>query len=103
MISGVAPPPKWLLLASRIANQNAPGNLTAAGYHVDGCVVVEDPRFQKESSVAPGTPCMFKADVRDEGYHCIPDTDLGTFGWCYTKLDKSEFGRCAESCPLWGT
>mmetsp|Transcript_52460 Transcript_52460/g.97115 ORF Transcript_52460/g.97115 Transcript_52460/m.97115 type:complete len:244 (-) Transcript_52460:72-803(-) len=51
-----------------------------------------------------GTLCMFGIDDRDEGAHCILDdmTKTGTLGWCWTADDKSEWGSCTESCPLFG-
>jgi len=57
-----------------------------------------------EHATAPaGTQCMFGVDSRDEGFHCIYDhAKHGSFGWCYTKSDKSEWGSCSESCPTKG-
>mmetsp|Transcript_25191 Transcript_25191/g.57946 ORF Transcript_25191/g.57946 Transcript_25191/m.57946 type:complete len:251 (+) Transcript_25191:123-875(+) len=52
----------------------------------------------------PGTPCIFGVDDRDEGAHCIIDDmkQTGSLGWCWTQDDKSEWGSCTESCPLFG-
>lgn len=56
------------------------------------------------AELAPvGTPCVFGADARDEGSHCVhTDDSFGSFGWCYTKTDKSQWGSCVEACPLIG-
>ena len=27
----------------------------------------------------------------------------GSFGWCYTRSDRTEWGSCAEGCPFVGT
>eukprot|EP00747_Dinoflagellata_sp_TGD_P210757 gnl/TRDRNA2_/TRDRNA2_84016_c0_seq1.p1 gnl/TRDRNA2_/TRDRNA2_84016_c0~~gnl/TRDRNA2_/TRDRNA2_84016_c0_seq1.p1 ORF type:complete len:424 (-),score=102.92 gnl/TRDRNA2_/TRDRNA2_84016_c0_seq1:396-1667(-) len=58
----------------------------------------------KTAAVAkPGTPCMFGLDDRDEGEHCIYENgDYGSFGWCWTAKDKSEWGSCNEACPMSG-
>lgn len=72
---------------------------------VSGCVTKQDPRASAWfATTAPsGTPCTFGADPRDEAAHCIhEDNEFGTFGWCFTKLDKSEWGSCDEGCPLIG-
>lgn len=72
-----------------------------------GCVTIESPLAQPTlgTQVAPvGTPCIFRADAWDEARHCI-DADsgrYGQFGWCWTKLDRSEWGSCSELCPLAG-
>jgi len=72
-----------------------------------GCVTIESPlaRSNLVKRVAPpGTPCIFRADAWDEALHCI-DADKGThgqFGWCWTKLDRSEWGSCSKACPLAG-
>eukprot|EP00419_Tripos_fusus_P009545 CAMPEP_0172663964 /NCGR_PEP_ID=MMETSP1074-20121228/6280_1 /TAXON_ID=2916 /ORGANISM="Ceratium fusus, Strain PA161109" /LENGTH=229 /DNA_ID=CAMNT_0013480039 /DNA_START=73 /DNA_END=759 /DNA_ORIENTATION=- len=50
-----------------------------------------------------GTPCVFGADTRDEGWHCIMDAGrFGSLGWCWTSKSKSSWGSCSESCPLFG-
>lgn len=50
------------------------------------------------------TPCVFGADPRDGGKHCIEDDGdiYGSFGWCYTAKDKSQWGSCGEACPAAG-
>jgi len=48
------------------------------------------------------TPCVFGADARDEGRHCIPETEYGSNGWCFTKSDLSAWGSCGDECPLFG-
>lgn len=52
----------------------------------------------------PGTPCVFGVDPRDEGSHCIGEEGdaYGSYGWCFTAADKSEWGSCSEKCPLYG-
>lgn len=69
-----------------------------------GCVTHFDPRVESYTvdTAKVGTPCIFGADERDEGNHCIPDMEYGSFGWCYTKLDLSEWGSCGAHCPLFG-
>merc|ERR1712187_379290 len=54
------------------------------------------------STSAPGTPCVFGSDPRDEGSHCIMEHQYGSFGWCFTSQDKSSWGSCGETCPLSG-
>lgn len=51
-----------------------------------------------------GTKCVFGVDPRDEGGYCIHDDPAthGANGWCWTKLDKSQWGSCNEACPLVG-
>lgn len=74
------------------------------------CTTHLDPRQDRPLSfilssqpAAFGAQCMFGVDARDEGSHCIYDNaKYGSFGWCYTKEDKGEWGSCDQSCPLWG-
>eukprot|EP00927_Polykrikos_kofoidii_P005189 TRINITY_DN1206_c0_g1_i3.p1 TRINITY_DN1206_c0_g1~~TRINITY_DN1206_c0_g1_i3.p1 ORF type:complete len:218 (+),score=17.99 TRINITY_DN1206_c0_g1_i3:69-722(+) len=74
------------------------------------CVTRADPRAEPRhhryiNSVSPvGTPCVFGADPRDEGSHCImtDGENYGSFGWCYTAKDASSWGSCSEVCPLSG-
>merc|ERR1719160_704761 len=68
------------------------------------CVTREDERASSWfASTAPaGTACIFGVDPRDEGEHCIMETEYGTFGWCYTDPSKTVWGSCSESCPLVG-
>lgn len=55
------------------------------------------------SQTAPvGSPCLFGVDARDEGRHCIAETEFGSNGWCYTERDMSAWGSCAKECPLSG-
>merc|ERR1719428_2110465 len=77
----------------------------AGGVAPKVCTTKYDPKAQAifPSTVKDGTPCMFGADERDEGTHCIPEVQYGKFGWCYTKLDLSEWGSCAEECPSEGS
>jgi len=74
------------------------------------CTTRADPRsgswqFQfGVNTAAPGTPCIFGVVPADEGSHCIlSDGKYGSFGWCYTRPDRTEWGSCAEGCPLVGT
>merc|ERR1719163_1767015 len=65
------------------------------------CVTETDASVEAYDSktAAVGTKCVFGADPKDEGSHCIPEKQYGEFGWCYTKLDLSEWGSCAPDCP----
>merc|ERR1711948_47973 len=37
------------------------------------------------------------------GSHCIMDSGkYGSFGWCFTAKDKSYWGSCSDTCPLFG-
>lgn len=96
---------------------DAPGNLTlndtnvsnATNVTAGSCVTRYEPRADAMTShlmtsIAPtGTPCLFGVDPRDEGKHCIhEDDDLGSFGWCFTTADQSQWGSCGEKCPLIG-
>lgn len=70
-----------------------------------GCATRADDRIQSwfASAAAPGSPCIFGIDVRDENSHCIyEDGAYGSFGWCFTASDRSEWGACNERCPLYG-
>jgi len=69
------------------------------------CATRLDDRIQSwfSSPALPGSPCIFGVDVRDENSHCIYDGGLyGSFGWCFTTSDRSEWGACNEHCPLYG-
>jgi len=47
--------------------------------------------------------CVFGVDDRDEGGHCIHQNGkYGSYGWCFTKKDGSEWGSCNKLCPLYG-
>lgn len=50
----------------------------------------------------PNTPCVFGLDDGDEGNHCVAQHEFGSWGWCWTKKDKSEWGSCGGTCPLIG-
>lgn len=71
-----------------------------------GCVTVEDPRSVGagwwSKTAKPGSPCVFGATAKDEGSHCVEDFKYGSFGWCYTQKDQSEWGPCSDGCPLYG-
>lgn len=84
------------------AEEAQEGNQSAA--QPPACVTRQDPRAQAWWSLTakPGTPCVFGADDRDEGKHCIPGIEFGTMGWCWTKKDRSEWGSCSDGCPLYG-
>jgi len=50
-----------------------------------------------------GTPCVFGVDDRDEGSHCILDSEkYGSFGWCFTSQSKTSWGSCSDGCPMYG-
>jgi hypothetical protein len=71
------------------------------------CTTVDDPRgatmLTMTGVAKAGTPCVFGADERDQGGHCIMDDGkYGTYGWCYTTMDKTAWGSCSEYCPLGG-
>lgn len=72
-----------------------------------GCVTIPSPlaRDSLVYSVAPaGTPCMFRVDEMDEARHCM-DYESGKYGqhgWCWTNMDKSEWGSCSSLCPYGG-
>jgi hypothetical protein len=69
------------------------------------CATREDDRIKSWFAAAapPGSACVFGVDVRDENSHCIyEDGAYGSYGWCYTNGDRSEWGACNEHCPLYG-
>jgi hypothetical protein len=69
------------------------------------CVTRFEPRATTTvltSLARPGTSCVFGADERDEGSHCIMDISYGSYGWCYTNKARTEWGSCSEKCPLSG-
>lgn len=68
------------------------------------CVTRDDDRatsFFVETAPV-GSACVFGVDARDEGSHCIPETEFGSNGWCYTEDDMSAWGSCSDGCPLYG-
>lgn len=74
-----------------------------------GCFTRADPRTEGAiaflARTAPhGSPCLFGITPADEGRHCVQDGGrYGSFGWCYTRVDRSEWGSCAEGCPTRGS
>jgi len=76
-----------------------------------GCATRADPRverrlmFARRSKPAPdGTPCVFGAVDRDEGNHCVYDSGrFGSFGWCFTRYDRTQWGSCSEFCAPGGS
>jgi len=55
------------------------------------------------NTAAPGTPCLFGVVPADEGSHCVlSHGKYGSFGWCYTRSDRAEWGSCSQDCPLVG-
>lgn len=88
---------------TNVSNQSVPPEVSPAA--VTGCATRYDERIEAwlRVTAAPGTPCLFGVDARDEGKHCIMDGgEFGTFGWCWTTADKGEWGSCNEQCPLFG-
>jgi len=77
----------------------------------NGCTTRADPRSDQRwqflfglNTAAPGTSCIFGVVPADEGSHCmLSDGKYGSFGWCYTRSDRTEWGSCGEGCPLVGT
>lgn len=72
-----------------------------------GCVTIESPLAASSivKRVAPvGSPCLFRADAFDEATHCMnwDGGQYGQYGWCWTKLDRSEWGSCSSACPMAG-
>lgn len=69
-----------------------------------GCATRKDPRAEAwfATTSPEGTPCVFGADDRDEGSHCIEEYEYGSNGWCFTAADRSTWGSCNERCPLYG-
>mmetsp|Transcript_12160 Transcript_12160/g.28928 ORF Transcript_12160/g.28928 Transcript_12160/m.28928 type:complete len:222 (+) Transcript_12160:69-734(+) len=72
-----------------------------------GCVTVETPLAKStliHKVASAGTPCVFRADEFDEAKHCMnfEEGNFGQHGWCWTKLDRSEWGSCSKACPLAG-
>jgi len=73
----------------------------------NGCVTIDSPlakpSFARQIAKV-GTPCVFRADNRDEALHCMGvETGIyGQYGWCWTNLQRTEWGSCSEACPLVG-
>jgi len=94
------------------SNVTSPPNTTTAttttlGHTVALCGTRNDPSVSNMSlyyTAAPeGTPCVFGADDRDEGAHCIfDDVKYGAFGWCWTNVQMDTWGSCNATCPLFG-
>lgn len=88
--------------AAEVAGAEAKDEVSMIG----SCVTSKDRRggWWSETAVE-GTPCLFGTDARDEAAHCITDIEqrYGEFGWCWTKEDKSEWGSCSRTCPLFGS
>lgn len=97
-----------------VANSSSNSTNTSANATTDGenttntsgaCATRADDRIKSYFSAAapPGSPCVFGVDVRDENSHCIyEDGAYGSFGWCFTTSDRSEWGACNEHCPMYG-
>lgn len=68
------------------------------------CVTIFDTEVHstlRYAAATPGSPCVFGVDPRDEGWHCILDEmAYGSFGWCWTDLQKTTYGACSQDCPL---
>merc|ERR1719433_1885899 len=92
-----------------LSGESAAGHPTADEIQANnakiGCVTTSSPLARRwpGTKVAPvGTPCVFRADARDEAAHCI-GTNAGVHGehgWCWTNLARSEWGSCSSACPL---
>jgi len=82
---------------------NAEG-IGCTGPRTRPCVTKYDPMVYstlRYSAAKPGSPCIFNADPRDEGWHCILDgMSYGSNGWCWTDLQMTTYGACSEDCPL---
>lgn len=67
---------------------------------VSSCTTTYDPVAKDwwPKMSAPGTPCVFSSDFRDEGRHCIPEFQYGSRGWCYTRHDQTAWGSCDANC-----
>jgi len=87
------------------ASSNVTNETNATTPAPSGCVTKNDPRASAwfAETSPDGTPCVFAADVRDEGSHCIlSDGEYGSNGWCWTSIDQSTWGSCGDNCPLYG-
>jgi len=88
-----------------------PRSSPAKAANLASCRTRPDPRLERRlqhllrAKPAPtGTPCLFGVTPLDEGSHCVDDNGrYGSFGWCYTKSDRTQWGSCDESCPLDGS
>lgn len=91
--------------ATNVTNASNATNATTPAPGPLGCATKSDPRASAwfAETSPDGTPCVFAADVRDEGSHCImSEGEYGSNGWCYTSADQSTWGSCNELCPLYG-
>lgn len=88
------------------AKENATNATANNATNETHCVTREDPKATAwlTNTALAGTACVFGLDMRDEGAHCIHEDDTyGSFGWCFTTKDQSQWGSCSEHCPLIGT
>jgi len=97
-------------LGSILENETAAGLIMEAEYAIPAmpghnCRTRFDARIYATGyeTAPPGTLCVFGVDVQDEGSHCIlEDGSYGSLGWCYTDENRSSWGSCGETCPLFG-
>merc|ERR1740123_2114713 len=60
-----------------------------------GCVTVDSPLAKPAFPLRiaqVGTPCVFRADSRDEALHCmgVESGTYGEYGWCWTNMQRTE-------------
>lgn len=90
---------------SQSQTPEAAPTISPATANTSSCVTRNDPRAVAwwVESAPEGSPCVFGVDVEDEGSHCIfSDGKFGSSGWCWTEKDKSAWGSCSDSCPMYG-
>jgi len=74
----------------------------------ENCVTMKDPlavSTQAGVTISPeGTPCQFLAGEMGEGKHCleVESGRYGAYGWCWTDMNKKQWGSCNKHCPLSG-
>lgn len=100
-----SPPLQRRAMASRMADSWQ--TIRDQNYR-SGCVTVKSPLARSTFifKIAPiGTPCLFRADAQDEHAHCInvESGKYGQFGWCWTNLDRTQWGSCSPRCPMPGS